>query len=172
MRGGEVNQKIARGRCDLTQLQVHGRGSAASERTHVEWGQLRVAHGEFDVFDWHDKFFGDCLTEGSADVLPDFNLAGIHSDSPVLADVQPRADLLRERVAVSGSVSGLLCLGLPENGNNNNACAEQFEKVAAVEIEMVGRCGGEFVALRFQHEVHVGSWVHERTPRACSVEAR
>src|SRR5262249_33603040 len=111
---------------------------------------------------WNGKLFRDGLSQGSADVLADFHFSGVNADCSVLADVQPGADLLRQRIAASRGVSGLLRTAAPEDREHDQPGSGQFEKVAATEIKMIGRRGREFVALGF--EVSERFRIHDRTP--------
>ena len=99
--GGETDQHIARGRSHFAELKVHRRRGPASERAHVEWRQLRVAHHHFDLARSAHEFFRNCLAQRCPYVLANLNFAGINRDLAVFSDVKPCIDFLRKGIAAT-----------------------------------------------------------------------
>ena len=71
----------------------------------VVGSELGVAHHHLNRADRNPQFFGDGLGERCPDILPDLDLAGIHGDLPVFADVQPGADFFRKEAACATLVA-------------------------------------------------------------------
>src|SRR5256885_8671373 len=114
------------------------------------------------------KLSRDCLVERRSYVLPDFNLPGVDHVFPVLSNVQPRTDFLRERLSSPlPRCTGFLRddRGL-ENRNNHDSCPEEFEKVAPAKVEPVGSRGSEFIAFRLQGNLEFGLRGHRPAPFA------
>ena len=141
--GGQPHQQIAsRGR-DLPQLQVHSGSGAASEGAHVERSKLSVSHHHLNLLDGNAQFFGDSLGERRADILANFNFAGINRHDTVFADVQPGADFFWKLVtAMAAHARFLESFGIAQHAYHNQAGSKKLEKIAAVDFEMVGGWGG------------------------------
>src|SRR5262249_26050911 len=145
------------------QLSRHVRRGAAAESAAVVRAQLRIAHHEHDLLHRSEEFFGDDLRQRSADVLADLSFACIDRDLPVLADVQPRADILRTISATSAAASTptrVLSNGRRHEQQNSNATANGLKKVAATKIEVVGWTLIEFVTLRFKARLEIEVLAH------------
>ncbi len=82
------------------------------------------------------QLFGDLLRERGADVLAELDLAGEGRDAPVLADMEPRGDVLRE-VAEKAAAAGFLRERAGDREADEDAAAESLEERAAVGVEDV-----------------------------------
>ena len=152
------------------QLTRHPRCGLASERPRIERRSVGVGQHESDAGGIDAEFFCHDLRKGSADVLTDFNFPGIDRDVAVFTDVQPGADLARRRAAAAAAPPAaleLLCGRLLEEQEHQHAAAEEFDKVAAVEIELPAGRLEQLVALRLDLIRQAPGFIHG-SPRAGS----
>src|SRR5579875_2305379 len=117
------------------------------------------------------EFLSDGLAEGSADVLAHLRLASIDGDGAAFGNVQPSAQILRQRLPPCAPA--LLRLPLrkyfsrSQHQENGNASAETFEKLSSINSEAAEWDRGidgrvcEFVALRLDGQQILGLMTHE-----------
>lgn len=136
---GHLHQELAAGDCHVAQLGCHGGRSATAEGSHVPRDKIGIAHDHGDGIERHAEFFGDGLSERSADVLADFNLAGEDFDVAVGVDMQPRADVCGQLVG-AGTAPGFLRPRRHRGEAYEQTAAEKLQEVATGELGcLVGR---------------------------------
>src|SRR5581483_2573606 len=121
------------------------------------------------------QFLGNRLRERRSDVLTNFSLTRENGDDAIFTDVQPRGDILRKgftaEPAAPPPAAGLLCVrSFTQREKNNDAAAQQLEKIAAVGGELIGRAGGKLVAflldlVPFRHAAPHSPCVRPSEPR-------
>ena len=98
------------------------------------------------------QLFSHGLGQRRADVLADFRLAGEDLDHFILADVQPRADVLGGILASApattpaAAAGGLGVRGV-QQVEHQDAAAQSIQEVAPVQLETVTRFLSQLVAL-------------------------
>ncbi len=156
--GGEVDERLARGRRDGAKLRAHVGRRAAAEGARVPRAEVGVAHDHADRVHGNVELLGDLLRERGPDVLADLDLAGEDGHLAVLVDVEPGGEVLRELLGGPPRAAGLLGGELGRGDADGQAAAEELEEAAAVEVEPVE--GRDLLLGELGVDVDVGAAAH------------
>ena len=95
------------------------------------------------------QLLGHGLRERGANVLPHFHLAGANGDFALLAEVQPRIDILRQRfTGPSADAAGFLPgkKGITK-AEDHDAAAQELEEIAPWKSKVISGARSQFVSL-------------------------
>src|SRR5262249_13305002 len=117
------------------------------------WGQVSVAHDHFDGRGWEPQFLGDDLCKRRASALAYLYLAGERGYDAIFADVQPRADILRQRLttlaappAAARFLSGRMA---PYQKQDDESASHHLEEVSPFQVEVIPRRLSQLISLEF-----------------------
>ena len=166
--GRQVEQEFARTGGDAAQLRHHAGRRPAAERSHVERREIRVGQHEANRRHRHTQLLGHRLRQRRPGVLADFDLAAEGGHLSRRVDVQPRAEFLRHAAASSATGSPtaaatappasrffLVRVGPAHGKADDDARAQDLEKVPTGQLKLVPRSLEELVAFRLDQHLRV-----------------
>ncbi len=132
------NQHLPRGPSHGAEFRPHCGSRSAAKRPHVIRHERGIAHHHLDRVKRHAQLFGHLLRKRCPDVLAHFHFAGEHFHLAIGGNVQPRAQILGQRVLAKVSAR-FLRHRFGAGKADEQSAAEELQESAPIQLPPAGR---------------------------------